>query len=83
MTNHQASQSLLDEALNEWRRLMLAEIRLRERIHHQHRLIIAELETPHERAEMTAKLAEANRLLSQLKTLVGEVRSDALADPRR
>lgn len=62
---------------------MQAEIRLRERIHHQHRLIIAALETPYERAEIPTKLAEANHLLSQLKTLVGEVRSDALADLRR
>jgi hypothetical protein len=59
-------------ALREWRRLMSMEVSLRRRIHHQHRLIIAELEIPEERAEMRDKLAKANELLSQLKQLVGE-----------
>lgn len=63
----------MHDALREWRRLVKQEIALRERIHHQHRLIIAELETPAERAEMHATLAKANELLSQLKRLVGEV----------
>lgn len=60
------------EALQEWRRLMKSEVRLRQRIHHQHRLIIADLETPAERAEMLAKADLADKLLSQLKQLVGE-----------
>ncbi|MBZ4620508.1 hypothetical protein [Mycobacterium avium] len=61
------------DGLREWRQLMTAETRLRERIHHQHRLIIAQLETPEERSVMRAKLAEADELLSRLKQLVGEV----------
>lgn len=61
-----------NEALREWRRLMKSEIRLRQRIHHQCRLIIADLETPAERAEMRAKVDQADALLSQLKQLVGE-----------
>lgn len=52
---------------------MKTEIRLRQRIHHHHRAIIAGLETPAERAEMSEKLAQADALLSQLKQLAGEV----------
>jgi hypothetical protein len=61
------------DALREWRRLMMQEIALRQRIHHQHRLMSAELETSEERAEMGDKLAKANELLNQLKQLVGEL----------
>ncbi|WP_285033878.1 hypothetical protein [Mycolicibacterium sp. lyk4-40-TYG-92] len=72
MTN-QTNTAVLDEALKQWRRLTKAEIRLRERIHHQHSLIIAQLETQEERVEMRDRLAKADALLAQLKTLVGEV----------
>ena len=63
----------MTEAVREWRQLMKAELRLRERIHHQHRLMIGDLETSGERTEMRATLAEADHLLAQLKQLVGEV----------
>lgn len=63
----------MTEAVREWRRLILMEISLRRRIHHQHRLMIDQLETQAERAEMRDNLAKANELLSQLKQLVGEV----------
>lgn len=62
----------MDAALQEWRRLIKAEIRLRQKIHHQHSVIAAALETPTERAEMGDKLARANALLSQMKALLGE-----------
>jgi hypothetical protein len=61
-----------DAALIEWRRLIVAEARLRKRIHHQHRLIIEELETPEERADMRVVLDTANRLLAELTNLLGE-----------
>lgn len=59
--------------LEEWRRLIKHQIRLRARIHHAHKRIIDQLETDLERAEMTRKLDQANALLHQLKQLVGEV----------
>jgi hypothetical protein len=62
-----------DAAVHEWVRLMKQEIALRQRIHHQHRLVIARLETPEERAAMRDTLAKANHLLSELKELIGEV----------
>lgn len=69
----QTNTSALGEALNQWRLLMRAQIRLRQRIHHQHELIIGQLETAAERAEMRANLARADALLSELQTLAGEV----------
>lgn len=64
--------SAMTDALGEWRRLMKAEIRLRERIQHQHRLIVEQLETPGECAEMRERLARADELVSALKGLLGE-----------
>jgi hypothetical protein len=71
-TKTPTNDRLLNAALNEWRRLMTSEIRLRERIHHQHRLIIEQLETSEERAEMRDTLAKADHLLARLKDLLGE-----------
>jgi len=76
-------QTLMDDALREWRRLMKSETRLRERIHHQHRLIINQLETPAERAEMRDRLDTANHLLAELKNLLGEVGADDALDHGR
>jgi hypothetical protein len=77
VTDLERDPAAMTEAFNEWRRLMSMEISLRRRIHHQHRLIIEQLETPEERAEMRDTLAKANRLLAQLKTLLGETGADA------
>jgi hypothetical protein len=79
----QASISDRSDDVGEWRRLVKAEIRLRERIHHQHRLIINQLETPAERAEMRDKLDKANHLLAELKNLLGEVGADDALDHGR
>mgnify|MGYP001553321169 CR=1 FL=1 len=59
-------------ACREWARLMKSEVSLRRRIHAAQRQIICELETAEERADMRDRLAEADRLLTELKNLLGE-----------
>jgi hypothetical protein len=62
----------MSASTDEWLRLMKQLIGLRRRLHHQHRLIIEELETPEERAEMRATLDWADQMLDEISERLGE-----------
>jgi len=80
----------MSHATDEWLRLMGVQVNLRRRIHAQHRLIIGELETPEERAEMRERLAKADQLLTEVQERLTEIQellgewnpADALAERR-